>query len=305
MPSPVRSLLDAVGGVLADTLRLGEGPASAVTHLLSIAGVLVLVWLAYRLLVRLIHRLLQPLETGTGDLARMQRARTLGPLLVSVVRYALAFVAVVVVFQELGIDVRAFVVSAGVVGIAIGFGAQSLIRDVIAGLFILFENLIAVGDVIEVGAHAGVVEQVGFRVTKIRKFSGELRIVPNGELTAFGHHSAGWARAVVEVGIAYDEDVTRALQVLDDVGRAIRAAHPGAVLEPMAAEGIVRFGPSEVVLRLCGRVTALERQPIEYEIRQRVREALIATGVRLPVAETRVRLAPDPGRDPDRKESAA
>ena len=111
----------------------------------------------------------------------------------------MAFLVVVVILQEIGIDVRALLVSAGVVGVAIGLGAQSLIRDVIMGFFILLENLIAVGDVIEVGPHTGVVESVGLRVTKIRKFSGELRIIPNGELTAFGHHTAGWARLVVEV----------------------------------------------------------------------------------------------------------
>ena len=128
----------------------------------------------------------------------------------------MAFLVGVVILQEVGIDVRALLVSAGVVGVAIGLGAQSLIRDVIMGLFILLENLIAVGDVIEVGQHTGVVESVGLRVTKIRKFSGELRIIPNGELTAFGHHTAGWARLVVEVPVDYEEDVDRALRVLGE-----------------------------------------------------------------------------------------
>src|SRR6185295_11394638 len=138
-------------------------------------------------------------------------------------------------------------------GVAIGLGAQSLIRDVIMGFFILLENLIAVGDVIEVGQHSGVVESVGLRVTKIRKFSGELRIVPNGELTAFGHHTAGWARLVVEVSIDYGE-----------VGKGLAAAHPAMVLEPPTAEGILRFGQGgapEAVLRLHARVVAVEKGP--------------------------------------------
>src|SRR6185436_8449617 len=217
--------------------------------------------IGYRLLTVVIRRVLQPLAGAMDYPARAQRARTLGPLLTSTARYLMAFLVGVVVLQEIGIDVRALVVSAGVLGVAIGLGAQSLIRDVIMGFFILLENLIAVGDVIEVGQHTGVVESVGLRVTKIRKFSGELRIVPNGELTAFGHHTAGWARLVVEVSIDYDEDVNRALRVLGEAGKSLAAAHPAMVLEPPAAEGILRFGQGgapEAVLRLHARVAALE-----------------------------------------------
>ena len=187
------------------------------------------------------------------------------PLLTSVARYLMAFLVGVVILQQIGIDVRALLVSAGVVGVAIGLGAQSLIRDVIMGFFILLENLIAVGDVIEVGPHTGVVESVGLRVTKLRKFSGELRIVPNGELAAFGHHTAGWARLVVEIAVDYEEDVDRALRVLGEVGKALAAARPAVVFEPPTAEGILRFGPgggqAEAVLRLHARVAALEKGP--------------------------------------------
>jgi small-conductance mechanosensitive channel len=223
----------------------------------------------------------------------------------------MAFLVVVVILQQIGIDVRALLVSAGVLGVAIGLGGQSLIRDVIMGFFILLENLIAVGDVIEVGQHTGVVESVGLRVTKIRKFSGELRIVPNGELTAFGHHTAGWGRLVVEASVDYEEDVDQALRVLGEVGKALAASHPAMVLEPPTAEGILRFGQGgqgEVVLRLHARVVALEKTLLEFEARRRVKEAFAAHGIRLPRATMDVRLAPPsvggPAED-SRKESAA
>jgi moderate conductance mechanosensitive channel len=257
-----------------------------------------------------IRRLLQPLVGATDYPARAQRARTLGPLLTSATRYMMAFLVAVVVLQQIGIDVRALLVSAGVVGVAIGLGAQSLIRDVIMGFFILLENLIAVGDVIEVGQHTGVVESVGLRVTKIRKFSGELRIVPNGELTAFGHHTAGWARLVVEVSIDYAEDVDRALRVLGEVGKALVAAHPPMLLEPPTAEGILRFGQggqAEAVLRLHARVFALEKAPLEFEARRRVKEAFAAHGIQAPRATMEVRLAPTAAgiAEDSRKESVA
>jgi len=298
-------LLDQLARLLARILALGEVASASLARALTVASVVVLGWVAYHLAQGLIRRFLRPLE-GAADPARAQRARTLEPLLASTIRYLVAFVVVVVILQELGIDVRALMVSAGVVGLAIGFGAQSLIKDVIAGLFILFENLLAVGDVIEVGPHTGIVEAVGLRVTKIRKFTGELRIVPNGELTAFGHHSAGWGRALVEVGIAWDQDVTRALAVLETVGRAFQEAHGPTVLEAPTAEGIVRLGDSSVVLRLHARVEAQQKGVLEFELRRRVKDALAAAGIRGSQPELVVHLGGDSRPLPDtsqRKES--
>jgi small conductance mechanosensitive channel len=306
-----RSLLEELSVLAARTRSLGEDAAHVLARIAAIAGAMLAGWVAYRLITAVIRRLLQPLVGATDYPARAQRARTLGPLLTSTARYMMAFLVAVVVLQQIGIDVRALLVSAGVLGVAIGLGAQSLIRDVIMGFFILLENLIAVGDVIEVGQHTGVVESVGLRVTKIRKFSGELRIIPNGELTAFGHHTAGWARLVVEVSIDYAEDVDRALRVLGEVGKALAAAHPAMILEPPTAEGILRFGQSgsaEAVLRLHARVVALEKAPLEFEARRRVKEAFAAHGIQAPRAAMEIRLAPpsaDGTAEDRRKESVA
>jgi small conductance mechanosensitive channel len=306
-----RSLLEELSLLAARALSLGEDAAHVLARIAAIAGAVLVGWLGYRLVTILIRRLLRPLEGAKDYPARAQRARTMGPLLTSAARYLMAFLVVVVVLQQIGIDVRALLVSAGVVGVAIGLGAQSLIRDVIMGFFILLQNLVAVGDVIEVGQHTGVVESVGLRVTKIRKFSGELRIVPNGELTAFGHHTAGWARVVVEIAVDYEEDVDRALRVLGEVGKALGTAHPAKVLEPPTAEGILRFGQGphgEAVLRLHTRVVALEKGPLEFEARRRVKEAFAAHGIRIPRAAMDVRLAPPPGgatAEGSRKESVA
>jgi moderate conductance mechanosensitive channel len=306
-----RTLIEELSVMAARTLSLGEDAAHILARILVIAGAALLGWLGFRILAAVIRRVLEPLIGATDYPARAQRARTLGPLLTSAVRYLMAFVVVVVILQQVGIDVRALLVSAGVVGLAIGLGAQSLIRDVIMGFFILLENLVSVGDVIEVGQHTGVVEAVGLRVTKLRKFSGELRIVPNGELTAFGHHTAGWARLVVEVSIDYDEDVDRALRVLADVGKGLAAARSQAVLEPPTAEGILRFGAAgqgDVVLRLQARVVAAEKGLLEFEARRRVKEAFAAHGIRPPRATMEVRLAPPSGGpvpEDSRKESVA
>jgi len=273
------SLLDDLARLLARALGLGPEGAATLGRLATIVAAVILGWIAYRLVTGLIHRVLRPLEGAPDYTARVQRARTLDPLLTNVTKYVVAFIVGMVALQELGIDVRALMVSAGVVGLAISLGAQGLIKDVITGFSILFEGLIVVGDVVEVGSHVGVVESVGLRITKIRKFTGELRIVPNSDLAAFGHHTAGWARALVEVGIPRDRDVDHALSVLEAVGRTFREAHRERVLEPPVAEGIVRFGENEMVLRLHVRVDAVEKSALELELRRRVKEALEAAGI--------------------------
>jgi small conductance mechanosensitive channel len=273
------SLLDELARLLARALGLGPEGSAALARLVTILATLLLAWLAYRLVAGLIHRVLRPLEGTTNYTARVQRARTLDPLLTNITKYVVAFIAGIVVLQELGIDVRALVVSAGVVGLAVSLGAQGLIKDILTGFFLLFEGLLVVGDVVEVGPHVGVVESVGLRITKIRKFTGELRIVPNSDLTAFGHHTAGWARALVEVKIPRDQDAESALQVLEATGRAFRETHRDRVLEPPVAEGIVTFGDTDMVLRLHARVDAPVKESLELELRRRVKEALEAAGI--------------------------
>ena len=273
------SLLDDLARALARVVGLGPEGATTLTRVLTIATAVVLGWIAYRLASGVVHRVLRPLEGASNYTARVQRARTLDPLLTNVAKYVVAFAVGIVALQELGIDVRALVVSAGVVGLGVSLGAQGLIRDILTGFFLLFEGLLVVGDVIEVGPHVGVVESVGLRITRIRKISGELRIVPNSDLTAFGQHSAGWGRALVEVAIPRDQDTEYALQVLEAVGRKFRESHPTRVLEPPAAEGIVRFGDNDMVLRLHARVDATAREDLELELRRRVKDALEEAGI--------------------------
>jgi small conductance mechanosensitive channel len=292
------TLLEQLARAIGRPLALEEASLQFLARILTITGALLLGWIAYRLLLRLIARVLKPYDGELETSVRAQRARTLGPLLGSVSRYVVAFVVGAVVLHELGIDVRALMVSAGVVGLAIGLGAQSLIKDVITGFFLLFENLLSVGDIIEVGPHMGVVDSVGLRVTKIRKFSGELRVIPNGELTTFGIHSAGWSRAVVEVGVPYEHDVARVLALLEAVGRAFREGAGGQVLEPPVAEGIVRFGDAALFLRLHVRVDARRKAELELDLRRRVKDALHAAGIPIAYPQLRVHLGADPRRPP-------
>lgn len=289
------SLAEAAAEIIARVTRL-EGPVVAVLARLLVVGVALAAGVfAYHGLGRVIDRLLRRVEGVADDAGRAQRAQTLAPLLKNVALYALSFTVAVVVLQEVGVDMRAILVSAGVLGLAIGFGAQALIKDVIAGFFILFEGLVRVGDVIEVGGHTGTVETIGLRVTTMRLPSGALRVVPNGELTQFANYNRGWARAIVDVGVTYDTDVRRALETLERTGREW-SAEAGLALEPPRAQGIIRFGDSDVGLRLAVKVTPAARGDAEIELRRRIKEAFDREGLELAAPQRAIYLKPQVAR---------
>lgn len=250
-------------------------PPAALALLSRLTAVLVTIavlFVAYAVLTRFIERRLAPRDGEPALSPRQLRLRTVSSLVTNVLRWLIGFVVVVVVLRELGVDVQAIVVSAGVLGLAIGFGAQSLVKDVITGIFLLFEGLIAVGDVIEVDSHQGAVEAIGLRVTKLRAFDGSLHVVPNGQLAAFTNRSRGWARAVVEVTLPRDVPVESALGVLKQAGEEW-ARESGAALEPPQTNGIIRFSGAEPVLRLTAKVESDKRLEAEYELRRRIKGA--------------------------------
>ena len=275
------SLAEAVAALVGRLTHLEEPVVSVISRLLVILAYLLITILLYRGASHLVDRVLRPLETAVDDLGKVQRAQTLRPLMKNVSLYSLSFLALVVILHEVGVDIQALLVSAGVLGLAVGLGAQTLIKDVITGFFILFEGLVGVGDVIEVGGHTGTVETIGLRVTKMRLLNGAQRIVPNGELTQFINYTRGWARAVVDVNLGYESDVRRALNVLERVGQAW-AEETGLALEPPEAQGVIRFGESDLQLRLMIKVNARRRDETEQDLRRRIKEAFEREGIPFP-----------------------
>lgn len=253
-------------------IALPPAAAALVSRLAAVLTTVVVLLVVYAVLTRLIERQLAPRAGESAVSPRLHRLRTVSSLVSNVLRWVVAFVILVVVLRELGVDVQALVVSAGVLGLAVGFGAQSLVKDVITGIFLLFEGLIGVGDAIEVDGHQGTVESIGLRVTKLRALDGSLRVIPNGNLAAFTNRSRGWARAVVEVTLPREVPVEPALAALGRVGEAW-ARETGLALEPPQTQGIVCFNGAEAVLRLMVKVDADRRLDAEYELRRRIRDA--------------------------------
>ena len=278
------SLAEAVAALVGRVAHF-EGPLVVVlARVLVVLGAFGIAKVAHRMTSGLVDRLLRPPEGAHDYAAKVQRARTLGPLMKNAIAYVLAFLTLVVVLTEIGVDVKALLVSAGVLGLAVGLGAQTLIKDVISGFFILFEGLIRVDDTIEVGPHTGQVEAIGLRVTKMRMLNGALRVIPNGELTQFANHNKDWARAVVDVGVAYDTDVQRALEAMERTA-AEWARETGQALEPPQAQGIIRFADADLVLRLIVKVRPTARFDAEVVLRRRIKEAFERDGIRLPTPQ--------------------
>jgi moderate conductance mechanosensitive channel len=214
---------------------------------------------------------------------KSRKSATLASVATAAIKTVVIVIGLLMAFDHLGLDIKALLAGAGVLGLAIGFGAQSLVKDVISGFFLIFDDAIGEGDIANVGGEAtGVIEAVGLRMTKVRAFDGQLWYIQNGEIRKVGSFTRGWTRAVVSVGLAYEQDVAKGLRVLQEVGDAWAAENPDLVLEPPEAQGVMGLNNSDVGVRLVIKVVAPNHWAAERELRKRVKEAFDAAGVEIP-----------------------
>jgi len=209
------------------------------------------------------------------------RARTVGALLSSIATFVIFAIASVIVLGLVGIDITPLIASAGVVGIAVGFGAQSLIKDFLTGIFMIMEDQYGVGDVIDVGQAAGTVEDFGLRVTKLRDDNGVLWYVPNGAILRVGNKSQGWAVATVEVPVAYSADLDSVKEMLRTTAEAL-ATDPdwdADILAEPASSTVESMTPDNVLLRVQLRTQPLRQNDVARELRARVKHTLDEAGV--------------------------
>jgi small conductance mechanosensitive channel len=203
--------------------------------------------------------------------------RYLGSVVISVV-------AAMLVMNELGISIAPILATAGVAGIAIGFGAQTLVRDYFAGLFLLVEDQIRQGDVVQIAGCCGLVEEVTLRYVRLRDFDGHVHFVPNGEIKIVTNRTRDYAQSVIEVGVAYREDADEALAVMREVGREMRAdpAWSARILDDVELIGVERWADSAVVLRCRMKVVAIEQWNVRREFLRRLKIAYDARGIEIP-----------------------
>ncbi|PRW64538.1 mechanosensitive ion channel protein MscS [Actinopolyspora mortivallis] len=248
-------------------------------------------------------KLLQPLRERHGDSVsgetlaeqRSQRARTLGSVLKSVVSFVIFGFAAIYVLQEFGVDLAPLIASAGVVGVALGFGAQNLVRDFLSGMFMMVEDQYGVGDWVDLGEATGTVETVGLRVTTLRDVNGTVWYVRNGEILRVGNSSQGYAVAVVDLPIAHSSDIRRAQEVAESVAAAAAQREPLSrdVLTPPEMLGINQITSDTITLRLTAKVRPGQQWAVQRLLRAEIKRAYDEADIKPPYPAGR--LMPDSG----------
>jgi moderate conductance mechanosensitive channel len=218
------------------------------------------------------HRML-PAE-GLEETERRRRA-TMIPLVRSAFGYAVYFGTAVLILSRLGFNPMPFLAGAGLLGLVIGFGAQSLINDVVSGFFILFENIYLVGDIVEVGSARGAVEAIEFRTTRIRDAEGRVHVIRNGDMKPVINYSKDYGVAIVAVEVPYDADLQRVFTSLREAGQRLRAEHRD-VLADTQIDGIMAFGPSAMTIRTATRVRPGHHEAIAAALRHFINETFEA-----------------------------
>ena len=227
-------------------------------------------------------------ERALVDERRKQRVRALGSILRSVASITIFSIASVVILGDLGINLAPLLASAGVVGVAIGFGAQSMVRDYLAGIFMLVEDQYGVGDVISIGDATGTVENVTLRVTRLRDVSGIVWHIRNGGIEQVGNESQGWARAVVDYPVPYEVDLGEIRSLLTGAAQALwdEPDWRMVLLDPPEVWGAQEISGKEVTMRIVAKTAPLRQWEVERELRARVKAALAVAGIHPAASET-------------------
>ncbi len=208
------------------------------------------------------------------------RSQTLEKLAINIFSYSITFIFIVMLLSALSIDIGPLLAGAGIVGLAIGFGAQGLVSDIVTGFFLLSERQVEVGDYVTAGAYDGVVEEVGIRTTLLRSFDGTLNFIPNRNISGVANHSRGNMRALVDIGIGYDENIDQAMTVLKEV--ADEFANDERFKEGPSVLGVQSLGSSDVVIRILGKTENMEQWAVERDLRKAMKEALDQAGIEIP-----------------------
>jgi small conductance mechanosensitive channel len=245
--------------------------------------VLVIARLSYSAIVYFLRRLL--VQRKGKILLNEQKANTLFTLLRSITFYVITFTVIVHLLKRVfDFDTGTLLASASVLGVALGFGSQSLVKDIIGGFFILFENQFAVGEYIKAGEFSGTVEEIGLRATRLRDWGGELHIIPNGNISAVTNYNRGKMRALVDVHLPYDEDLDRAIEVMHGVCEEVTVEYGGKIVDPPTVQGVIQFGERHAILRVIAYTLPNEQWGLERELRRRIHKAFLQAGIRIPQA---------------------
>jgi len=276
---------------------LAHAAAWAIGRPLSIVGLILLAialrWVVHRLIDRLVHRaesgvLPARLESGLPHSGRrVQRAKAIGSLLHSLSTGLIYGVIFVMILAQLGVNIAPILASAGVLGLAIGFGAQSLVKDFLSGIALTLEDQYGVGDSVNLGDVSGTVEAIGLRVTRLRDVDGTVWYVRNGEILRVGNQSQNWARSVLDVSVGYSADLTAVRTALREVAHELYEDpefHDKVIEEP-EVWGVQSMTPEGIVMRVTLKTAPMQQGVVSRAMRERIKERLDRDGIPVPMAQ--------------------
>jgi moderate conductance mechanosensitive channel len=271
---------DLIAGAGALWSSLGDYTTIAV----RITIIAIVAWIVVGVLHRAIRLFRERLTARIDDREAVKRAETLGRVFRYIVSVVVTLITAMLILSELGVSVAPILGAAGVVGLAIGFGAQSLVKDYFTGFFILLENQIRQGDVVQLGSQAGVVEEVTLRFVQLRDYSGNVHFIPNGTISVVTNMTRGYANAVMDIGVAYREDVDQVMAVMHEVATQLREDNTFGprILGDLEMAGVEQWADSAVVIRCRLRCAPIEQWGVRREYLRRLKKAFDQAGIEIP-----------------------
>jgi len=253
-------------------------------HAIRILAILVVAFVVLRFIRAFVPRLREHIAGRQESIEDAKRIQTLLRVAHYLLTASTLAVAVLLVLGEVGISLAPILGAAGVVGIAVGFGAQTLVKDYVSGFLLLLENQIRVGDAVEISGKSGIVEEVTLRFIRLRDFGGNVHFIPNNTIGVITNSSLGFAYAVLDVGIAYGSDIEVSMQVMRDVDESMRedASFAGKILKPLEIAGVDQWADSSVMIKARIQVKPLEQWHVRREYLKRLKIAFDAKGVEIP-----------------------
>jgi small conductance mechanosensitive channel len=275
---------------------IGVGPRVGVTPVslgewafgsgLRIAVIAILAYVVVRIIAASARRLEEELSRQeTPDMVeRLKRARTLSRLVQNALTATIVVIAALMMLRELRVDITPILTSAGILGLAVGFGAQTLVKDLIAGFFLTFENQVRVGDVATINGTGGLVEAINLRTIVLRDVTGAVHVFPNGSIERLSNLTKDFSYYVIDVGIAYNEDPDEVAEVLRHIGRELQAdpRYGPSILEPLEIMGVDAFEESSVTLKTRIKTLPLKQWEVGREMRRRIKKTFAAKGIDIP-----------------------
>jgi len=266
----------------------------SVSHIPKIAIILLGMWLTIKIAKFIGKRIRAHVEDEdpTRQSEREKRAETLVTISNTFVKIIVLAFGVLMIVRELGIDIGPLLAGAGIMGLAIGFGSQALVKDVVTGFFILMENQFRVGDVIKAAGHSGLVEKITLRTTILRDLDGTVHVIPNGEVGTVSNLTYVWSRAVIDIGVSYHANVDRVMEIMMQVAKLMvdDPQWKTDILEEPTLLGVDSFNDSSVIVRIMIKTAPLYQWSVAREYRRRIKNRFDAEGIEMPFPQRTISL---------------